>query len=559
MSFSIFLCLVLVTALLVASAPLPQVREIRSVNGVLNVTLSIGVHRVETGVVAFDAKVFNGLFPGPTLRLRRNETLKLTIVNTLSGNNPDPGMNSFRQPLTFSYHTHGLHVSPSGQSDNIFLEVHPNQQEQHVIQIPHDHAPGLHWYHSHHHGATMLHMLNGLVGTIVVEDDNSVPMWLQQMKEQVVVMHYLDFTELNEVRNAIADPHPLNATWQKSINSFYTLNGAYLPTIELMDQNWLRLRFVHASHDSFLKLQIRGQGDGVGACEMWLLANDGIAIERPRLVSFIVFLPGSRRDIAFRCNTSGTQRSFEVFGAPGPGPTGNEEAGDDGPVWFTGLIAAINVTDGGITPTGLAIGEKRLWATAHPNYLSDTRGASPDQTFEVDLGLGTSFEEQPAFIAAATACAFFLCVCLALAGCYRAGRLTKLPKRGCLLISGICVFLLTASAVACVIVIATFSAEDMTVNGELYTGKVMLQMKVNTLQEWTLGGQNHPFHIHTNHFQLISHGQPDMWQVGEWYDVVPSNGVIRFHTDRFTGKLVFHCHRLEHEDEGMMAKIEIVP
>merc|ERR1712083_587149 len=33
--------------------------------------------------------------------------------------------------------------------------------------------------------------------------------------------------------------------------------------------------------------------------------------------------------------------------------------------------------------------------------------------------------------------------------------------------------------------------------------------------------------------------------------------VIRMQTDYFTGKMVIHCHILEHEDEGMMAWIDI--
>merc|ERR1711870_123258 len=35
------------------------------------------------------------------------------------------------------------------------------------------------------------------------------------------------------------------------------------------------------------------------------------------------------------------------------------------------------------------------------------------------------------------------------------------------------------------------------------------------------------------------------------------NIVIRLQTDYFTGKMVIHCHILEHEDEGMMAWIDI--
>lgn len=35
--------------------------------------------------------------------------------------------------------------------------------------------------------------------------------------------------------------------------------------------------------------------------------------------------------------------------------------------------------------------------------------------------------------------------------------------------------------------------------------------------------------------------------------------VIRAPFDDFTGKYVFHCHILNHEDNGMMALVDVVP
>jgi FtsP/CotA-like multicopper oxidase with cupredoxin domain len=47
-----------------------------------------------------------------------------------------------------------------------------------------------------------------------------------------------------------------------------------------------------------------------------------------------------------------------------------------------------------------------------------------------------------------------------------------------------------------------------------------------------------------------------------WEDTVPvpSNGeiVIRSRFLDFTGKTVYHCHILDHEDAGMMGVVEIV-
>jgi FtsP/CotA-like multicopper oxidase with cupredoxin domain len=51
-----------------------------------------------------------------------------------------------------------------------------------------------------------------------------------------------------------------------------------------------------------------------------------------------------------------------------------------------------------------------------------------------------------------------------------------------------------------------------------------------------------------------SHGEQDTV-------VLPPHGevVIRTAFLDFTGKFVFHCHILAHEDGGMMAVVEVVP
>lgn len=83
------------------------------------------------------------------------------------------------------------------------------------------------------------------------------------------------------------------------------------------------------------------------------------------------------------------------------------------------------------------------------------------------------------------------------------------------------------------------------------------------------GGANaHPLHIHVNPYQIVdmpaaSYGG-GYFQIGDWHDTLMVSDVggggrikIRMQVDRFTGKMVVHCHILEHEDEGMMGWISI--
>ena len=53
-------------------------------------------------------------------------------------------------------------------------------------------------------------------------------------------------------------------------------------------------------------------------------------------------------------------------------------------------------------------------------------------------------------------------------------------------------------------------------------------------------------------------------QVGDWHDTFLGGAAntdtitVRFQTDSFVGKMVVHCHVLEHEDEGMMAVVNVL-
>ena len=71
------------------------------------------------------------------------------------------------------------------------------------------------------------------------------------------------------------------------------------------------------------------------------------------------------------------------------------------------------------------------------------------------------------------------------------------------------------------------------------------------------------FHIHINDFQVVARNGKAVTGQPNWQDSVtipPNESVtIRQRYTDFTGRFVFHCHVLVHEDHGMMAAVEVVP
>jgi len=91
----------------------------------------------------------------------------------------------------------------------------------------------------------------------------------------------------------------------------------------------------------------------------------------------------------------------------------------------------------------------------------------------------------------------------------------------------------------------------------------MTSARIGTYQHWRIVNQTselHPFHIHQVHFLAYAENGVPLAHP-EWLDTVnvPYRGsvdvILDFTDPVIKGMSVFHCHLLNHEDKGMMAKI----
>lgn len=115
------------------------------------------------------------------------------------------------------------------------------------------------------------------------------------------------------------------------------------------------------------------------------------------------------------------------------------------------------------------------------------------------------------------------------------------------------------------IVVFTEDKNGFYINGEKFAPNAapMVRAKIGSYQHWRVvnaTGELHPIHIHQVHFLAYAeNGKPVADPL--WLDTVnvPYGGTVDVIMD-FTdpvirGMSVFHCHLLNHEDKGMMAKI----
>jgi FtsP/CotA-like multicopper oxidase with cupredoxin domain len=87
--------------------------------------------------------------------------------------------------------------------------------------------------------------------------------------------------------------------------------------------------------------------------------------------------------------------------------------------------------------------------------------------------------------------------------------------------------------------------------------------RLNTTEIWTIQnvvGMDHPFHLHGFQAQILDRGGvPEPFP--SWNDLinVPKHSSVRLivHFDDYPGRWMYHCHILDHEDEGMMGILEL--
>lgn len=112
--------------------------------------------------------------------------------------------------------------------------------------------------------------------------------------------------------------------------------------------------------------------------------------------------------------------------------------------------------------------------------------------------------------------------------------------------------------------VVTFT-QGMVNNRHFDIARVDFTSKIGATEIWKVENlvyMDHPFHLHGFRFQVIErNGKPEPFP--SWKDVVNVRRqetvklVVRF--DDFSGKWMFHCHILNHEDQGMMGILEVKP
>jgi FtsP/CotA-like multicopper oxidase with cupredoxin domain len=537
----------------------------------------------------------------------------------------------------FNLHTHGMHISPKGNADNVLLHIPGGMSNTYTFKLPKDLPHGAYWYHSHLHLLTTSHVYYGLAGQLAigrldgnlpVVTENKIPIrnmllqynyvfdragglaqlnnpnWAQYVSTlkapegdalakgtyrpllvptnffeskqgtKYATIWYTGTADWNIGPGSIPDSrgqfHFIPANLQRftalpggsgdipadpSLPDYlrdvqFTVNGQFQPVVKskagqteiwvlsnISDMAYFNLRLTETATGQHPKIAIVGQ-DGIPYTEVHYPLWDG--------GTRLVVPPATRYAVAVTIPEQGelvlemAPRGGDVRTMSAPGIVYTNDGTENPPAELGYLSvepSALSYHDGFfVFPT-------QVLATAVP---SEGKGTKTEFAEGQPLNAYTVFEDlskrSPDFKRELTIAGFF------------ANDLASKndPK-------------------------AFVYAFD----GTAFPNVPLLQPRLNSVEEWTFVNNNndeHPIHIHVNDFQTVAsfdpstgiQTPPEQWFIDNANVPVPILGPgeaviqpgtlsLRSSFDHFTGLFVMHCHRLNHEDNGLMTLVNVIP
>ncbi|MEM8492613.1 MAG: multicopper oxidase domain-containing protein [Pseudomonadota bacterium] len=222
--------------------------------------------------VASETMGINGSYLGPTVRLHRGSTPRITFVNQID------------EPTTI--HGHGLHVR--GAIDGgPQLSIDPN--ESWSIEIPVDQQAGTSWYHPHLMGKTAEHVYRGLAGLYIIEDQNSRTL---DLPDQYGIDDLPLVVQDRRFEGGKLLPYQPN---EQDMTDGYrgatlVVNGTVDPYKQVPD-GWVRLRLLNGSNARFYRFFFDGEEP------FYKIATEGGFLDEPVLIEALTMAPGERNEL----------------------------------------------------------------------------------------------------------------------------------------------------------------------------------------------------------------------------------------------------------------------
>lgn len=247
---------------------------------------------------------YNGLQPGPTIKVKRNETIYVKWKNQLPAKHLLPidrtlhgsaGPHDVRTVV----HVHGANVDwesdgyPEAWFTKNFAATGPNFLRK-VYEYTNRQMGATLWYHDHAIGITRLNVYAGLAGFYLIQDPVEKRLKLPSGRYDIPIM--IQDRSFNADGSLFYPentdpPAPVNPSVQPFFNgNTIAVNGKLWPRLKVEPRKY-RFRILNASNTNGYTLRL---GDGR---TFYQIATDGGLIEKPVELDTLPLFPAERSEI----------------------------------------------------------------------------------------------------------------------------------------------------------------------------------------------------------------------------------------------------------------------
>ncbi len=227
--------------------------------------------------------VYDGQVPGPTLRIRLGQTLRLKFTNSLP------------QPTTI--HWHGVRV-PNAMDGVPGVTQDPIEPGEKFVYEFTPKDPGTYWFHPHVRSAEQVE--RGLYGVLIVEEADPSP----YDQDIVWVLDDWRLTQDAQIYDQFVTPGDIShdGRW----GNIPTVSGKYRPIFKAKPGERIRLRLVNTANarifrPDFSKLKARG------------IAYDGMTASKDFDPTGYELAPGNRLDLDITIPHASQGETFQIL------------------------------------------------------------------------------------------------------------------------------------------------------------------------------------------------------------------------------------------------------
>jgi FtsP/CotA-like multicopper oxidase with cupredoxin domain len=271
-----------------------EMPNVSTAAGVVEVNIEAKIAPINIDGTKAELMTYNGLFPQETVKVKKGDILKVNFKNSLPEEMEKSVLNATDRNVT-NLHTHGWHVSPSGNADNILIPFSPGDEFLYEYDLSKVEAGTLSYLHPHVHHTVADQMWHGLSGSaLVVEDETDV---LSNFETHIISLKDISLS------GSKVEPYTMEDYINGKEGDIVMVNGQVNPVLPIKPGQVQRWMIVNASTARFYKLSLDDH-------TMYLVGTDGGLLDKPYPLSEILVSPGERVDLLVKADQSAGEYKF---------------------------------------------------------------------------------------------------------------------------------------------------------------------------------------------------------------------------------------------------------